>query len=342
MPAPQLPRLFNQPRPRTSPSSPATLRCCCKAGARLDDCARTARGRHGYRPAAPGGRRNPRRTSSPAKASPRRSARIRRCFRRCMWRWSGSARRRARSTRCWKCSANERSALRGSMRRKLADAMHYPAFVLVAAGCVLLFFILFVLPQFSSVLRDFGAKVDPIILTFLHLSDLPAGQWSDVVAGGARGCDRRRLAAAAPAERAPRHRQRGGASAGDPAVIEVLSDQRCSAAISASCSAAASVSPRRCAFSSTSWRRPAVRGLDRRCRPRPPRRQTSDALSDTNGAAADGGADAAARRRNRAIADAGGPGRRILRGQAAAQPRPRRRHRRAGSPSSPSASSSAA
>jgi general secretion pathway protein F len=43
------------------------------------------------------------------------------------------------------------------MRRKLTDAMQYPAFVLVAACCVMLFFILFVLPQFSSVLQDFGS-----------------------------------------------------------------------------------------------------------------------------------------------------------------------------------------
>ena len=45
------------------------------------------------------------------------------------------------------------------MRRKLTDAMQYPAFVLVAAAGVMLFFILFVLPQFSSVLQDFGAQV---------------------------------------------------------------------------------------------------------------------------------------------------------------------------------------
>ena len=35
---------------------------------------------------------------------------------------------------------------------------------------MLLFFLTFVLPQFASVLTDFGAKVDPIILTFLNLS----------------------------------------------------------------------------------------------------------------------------------------------------------------------------
>jgi general secretion pathway protein F len=57
------------------------------------------------------------------------------------------------------------------MRRKLTDAMQYPAFVLVAACCVMLFFILFVLPQFSSVLQDFGAKSDTALSYFLRLSD---------------------------------------------------------------------------------------------------------------------------------------------------------------------------
>jgi general secretion pathway protein F len=58
-----------------------------------------------------------------------------------------------------------------ALRRKLTDALQYPAFVLLAAVCVLTFFILFVLPQFSSVLRDFGAKSDSAITTFLNFSD---------------------------------------------------------------------------------------------------------------------------------------------------------------------------
>ncbi|WP_407181474.1 type II secretion system F family protein [Bradyrhizobium sp. STM 3562] len=57
------------------------------------------------------------------------------------------------------------------MRRKLTDAMQYPAFVLFAAGAVMLFFILFVLPQFSTVLGDFGAKSDTTLGTFISLSD---------------------------------------------------------------------------------------------------------------------------------------------------------------------------
>lgn len=57
------------------------------------------------------------------------------------------------------------------MRRKLTDAMQYPAFVLVAAAGVMLFFILFVLPQFSSVLQDFGGKSDTALGVFIDLSD---------------------------------------------------------------------------------------------------------------------------------------------------------------------------
>src|SRR5437868_13493778 len=57
-----------------------------------------------------------------------------------------------------------------ALKRRLGEAIRYPLFVLGAAACVLLFFLTFVLPQFASVLQDFGAKVDPFILRFLHFS----------------------------------------------------------------------------------------------------------------------------------------------------------------------------
>jgi general secretion pathway protein F len=57
-----------------------------------------------------------------------------------------------------------------ALKRRLGDAIRYPLFVLGSASCVLLFFLTFVLPQFANVLRDFNAKVDPVILTFLALS----------------------------------------------------------------------------------------------------------------------------------------------------------------------------
>ena len=57
-----------------------------------------------------------------------------------------------------------------AMRRKVADALRYPAFVLFAACCVLAFFLLFVLPQFAAVLQDFNAKLDPIVAALFGLS----------------------------------------------------------------------------------------------------------------------------------------------------------------------------
>ena len=87
------------------------------------------------------------------------------------------------------------------MRRKLTDAMQYPAFVLVAAAGVMLFFILFVLPQFSSVLQDFGAKSDTALSVFIKLSDfLRANATAALLTAAA--VDRRSLVAAAPARRA--------------------------------------------------------------------------------------------------------------------------------------------
>jgi general secretion pathway protein F len=68
------------------------------------------------------------------------------------------------------------------LRRRLSEALRYPAFVLFAAGCVLTFFLLFVLPQFAAVLRDFNAKLDPFVEMFLGLSDLLRSH-GDVIAG---------------------------------------------------------------------------------------------------------------------------------------------------------------
>jgi general secretion pathway protein F len=80
--------------------------------------------------------------------------------------------------------ANER-ARAGALRRKLLDALQYPAFVLVAACAVLIFFLLFVLPQFSAVLRDFKAKLDPIVSVFLDLSDVLRMHATEIGAGWA-------------------------------------------------------------------------------------------------------------------------------------------------------------
>jgi general secretion pathway protein F len=72
-----------------------------------------------------------------------------------------------------------------AMRRKLTDAMQYPAFVLIAAAGVMLFFILFVLPQFSSVLQDFGAKSDSALSVFIRLSDFLRANATAMLLGSA-------------------------------------------------------------------------------------------------------------------------------------------------------------
>ena len=79
--------------------------------------------------------------------------------------------------------------------------MQYPVFVLVAAAGVMLFFILFVLPQFSSVLQDFGAKSDTALGVFIRLSDFLRANAHRSDADRCR-CDRRNMVAAAPARRA--------------------------------------------------------------------------------------------------------------------------------------------
>jgi general secretion pathway protein F len=60
------------------------------------------------------------------------------------------------------------------LKRKTADAIRYPAFLLFASAGVLVFFLTFVLPQFSSVLRDFNAKTDFLTTLFIHLSNFLA------------------------------------------------------------------------------------------------------------------------------------------------------------------------
>ena len=57
-----------------------------------------------------------------------------------------------------------------ALRRKIVDALRYPAFLFVSACGVLVFFLTFVLPQFSSVFSDLNAKPDPVLATFLQVS----------------------------------------------------------------------------------------------------------------------------------------------------------------------------
>jgi general secretion pathway protein F len=80
--------------------------------------------------------------------------------------------------------AQERTRAEG-LKQKLSEATRYPLFILAAAGCVLTFFLAFVLPQFASVLKDFGAKVDPTLVVFLNLSTLLRENMDAVLAGTA-------------------------------------------------------------------------------------------------------------------------------------------------------------
>lgn len=82
--------------------------------------------------------------------------------------------------------ATERARAEG-LRRKLLEALQYPAFVLVAACAVLIFFLVFVLPQFSAVLRDFNAKLDPMVGVFLNLSDVLHAHTTEIGAASALG-----------------------------------------------------------------------------------------------------------------------------------------------------------
>ena len=70
-----------------------------------------------------------------------------------------------------------------SLRRQLLGALRYPAFLLVGAGIVLIFFLTFVLPQFAAVFADFNAKPDPVLATFLMISSVLRENWP-VLAGG--------------------------------------------------------------------------------------------------------------------------------------------------------------
>ncbi len=58
-----------------------------------------------------------------------------------------------------------------ALRRRLTDTLRYLAFLLSAACSVLLFFLLVVLPQFANVFKDFNAKLDPVLMIFLGISD---------------------------------------------------------------------------------------------------------------------------------------------------------------------------
>jgi len=50
-------------------------------------------------------------------------------------------------------------------------AVRYPIFLLTVSVAVLLFFLIFVVPQFADVVRDFGAQPDALVTTVMAISD---------------------------------------------------------------------------------------------------------------------------------------------------------------------------
>jgi general secretion pathway protein F len=71
-----------------------------------------------------------------------------------------------------------------ALRRRLSDTLRYPAFLLLGASDVLLFFLLFVLPQFANVFKDFNAKLDPVLATFLGISDFLRSNTNEIASVG--------------------------------------------------------------------------------------------------------------------------------------------------------------
>ena len=68
-----------------------------------------------------------------------------------------------------------------ALRRHVSDTLRYPAFLLAAAGGVLIFFLLVVLPQFANVFQDFNAKLDPVLVAFLGVSNFLRKDMSTVL-----------------------------------------------------------------------------------------------------------------------------------------------------------------
>ena len=62
----------------------------------------------------------------------------------------------------------------------------------------MLFFLTFVLPQFANVFRDFNAKLDPVLVAFLGVSEFLRAN-ADALGAGRPGRLDRRLAGGAPA-----------------------------------------------------------------------------------------------------------------------------------------------
>ena len=216
-----------------------------------------------------------------------------------------------------------------ALRRRLSDTLRYPAFLLLGACAVLLFFLLFVLPQFANVFKDFNAKLDPVLVTFLGISDFLRNDM-DSILGRSRLLAVCRLFAFSSLGGTPRGDRRGlEPPAGTPDL---------------------GISPDSPVLSQP-WPAPGERGnfadelarsrrndgdIERRVDLDPGRRQGATGRQAVGRGRAnarappDGGAHLAPRRGCWATVDAGRARRRLLRRQVTTQPRPACRNSRSG------------
>jgi general secretion pathway protein F len=65
----------------------------------------------------------------------------------------------------------EQRSKQESVSAKVRAAVRYPVFLLVVAVAVLIFFLTFVVPQFSNVIRDYGGQPDWTVVTVIAISD---------------------------------------------------------------------------------------------------------------------------------------------------------------------------
>lgn len=68
------------------------------------------------------------------------------------------------------------------MVETISSSLRYPAFLLIAASAVLIFFLVAVVPQFAGVLRDFGAKQTGVVGFVLAASDFLVAEGEVVAA----------------------------------------------------------------------------------------------------------------------------------------------------------------
>jgi general secretion pathway protein F len=111
-----------------------------------------------------------------------------------------------------------------ALKRRLSDALRYPAFLLLGAGAVLMFFLLAVLPQFANVFKDFNVKLDPTLALFLGLSETLRAHPSEAAATAAAV-----LAAAAAVLRRPSTRAAVARAFGRLPLARSVAEQRAAA-----------------------------------------------------------------------------------------------------------------